>query len=67
MLKTLGRDEKVVEVRRRKLESTAMVYNFSVMGCHTYAVGKTGAIVHNGCYYRGGNDFKATIQDMKIN
>ena len=52
MLKTLGRDEKVVGVRRRKLESTAMVYNFSVIGCHTYAVGKTGTIVHNGCLNR---------------
>lgn len=49
VLKTLGRDEKVVGVRRIKLESTAMVYNLSVIGCHTYVVGKAGVIVHNSC------------------
>ena len=57
VLKTLGRDEKVVEVKRKKLESTAMLYNLSVIGCHTYVVGNTGVIVHNDCYYRGGNSF----------
>ena len=66
MLKTLGRDEKVVGVRRRKLESTAMVYNLSVMGCHTYVVGKAGVIVHNDCYYRGGDSFKARELDVKM-
>lgn len=66
VLKTLGRDEKVVGVRRRKLESTAMIYNLSVMGCHTYAVGKAGVIVHNDCYYRGGDSFKARELDVKM-
>ena len=65
VLKALGRDEKVVGVRRRKLESTAIVYNLSVIGCHTYVVGKAMLIVHNDCYYRGGDSFKASVKDVR--
>lgn len=49
ILKTLGDDQKITEVIKKKLNSKIKVYNFNVMSCHTYAVGKIGVIVHNKC------------------
>ena len=65
VLRTLSKDQQITEVTEKKLASKIKVYNLSVMGCHTYAVGKTGVIVHNGCYYRGGDSFKAREIDVK--
>ena len=64
-LRTLSKDQQITEIFKKKLASKIKVYNLSVMGCHTYAVGKTGVIVHNGCYYRGGDSFKAREIDVK--
>ena len=49
ILKTLGDDQKITEVIKKKLNSKIKVYNLNVMSCHTYAVGKIGVIVHNKC------------------
>lgn len=49
ILKTLDKDQKITKITKKKLASKIKVYNLNVMSCHTYAVGKTGVIVHNGC------------------
>lgn len=49
ILKTLGKDQKITKITKKKLASKIKVYNLNVMSCHTYAVGKAGVIVHNGC------------------
>ena len=49
ILKTLDKDQKITKIAKKKLASKIKVYNLNVMSCHTYAVGKTGVIVHNGC------------------
>ena len=65
VLRTLSKDQQITEVTKKKLASKTKVYNLSVMGCHTYVVGKAMLIVHNDCYYRGGDSFKAREQDVK--
>lgn len=52
VLRTLSKDQRITEIAKKKLASKIRVYNLSVIGCHTYAVGKTGTIVHNGCLNR---------------
>ena len=49
VLRTLSKDQQITEISKKKLASKIRVYNLSVMGCHTYAVGKAGVIVHNSC------------------
>lgn len=49
ILKTLGKDQKITGIAKKKLISKIKVYNLNVMSSHTYAVGKTGVIVHNKC------------------
>lgn len=49
ILKTLGKDQKITKITTKKLTSKIKVYNLNVMSCHTYAIGKVGAIVHNEC------------------
>lgn len=49
ILKTLSKDQKITKITKKKLASNIKVYNLNVMSCHTYAVGKAGVIVHNGC------------------
>lgn len=66
VLRTLCKDQQITEISKKKLASKIKIYNLSVMGCHTYAVGKIGAIVHNDCYYRGGDSFKARELDPKL-
>lgn len=66
VLRTLSKDQRITEISKKKLASKIRVYNLSVIGCHTYVVGKAGVIVHNDCYYRGGDSFKARELDVKM-
>lgn len=66
VLRTLSKDQRITEIAKKKLASKIRVYNLSVIGCHTYVVGKAGVIVHNDCYYRGGDSFKARELDVKM-
>lgn len=49
VLRTLSKDQQITGISKKKLASKIKVYNLSVMGCHTYVVGKAGVIVHNSC------------------
>ena len=60
----------VVSTQIETLLEKIKVYNFNVLGYHTYVIGSELAIVHNDCvnedYFRGGDNFTAKMSDVKM-
>ena len=63
LIKTSNGYIKVISIKLEQLEEKQAVYNFNVLGYHTYVVGNDLLIVHNACSNNNSGSYEITFDD----